>query len=149
MRVKREEALGMDHVLVVCGAGASSTFLVHAMRREILARGAAITVDPVPLSGLESRAQNVSLVLVASHLEAQASGIRSSLPASVRVALLPALPSTGIGALLAIDLATELLAQPATAELTTFSAALPAPIIEPVLDPVPDPVLDPQGAHHG
>lgn len=118
----------MDQVLVVCGAGASSTFLVHAMRREISQRALRMTVDATTLDGLERRAQNVQLVLVAHHLEAAADGVRLGLPATVRVAVLPAISPTGDGPARAVDMAVDLLQRPTTDQIFRSTPSSTAPL---------------------
>ena len=116
----------INRVLVVCGAGASSTFLVHAMRREIQRRGSSFTVDATTLDGLSRAAHGAALVLVARHLEAVTPALRSSLPATVRLELLPALSPTGLGPALAVDIAERALS----------------------VDPVTVPFSVPQGGTH-
>ena len=143
----------MDNVLVVCGAGASSTFLVHAMRREIADRGLRMSVDAATVEGLERRAQNVSLVLVARHLEDAAPGIRSALSSDIRVAILPAVPPTGVGAGIAVDMAIDLLSRCASSDLDSAAPALLAPdslYHRPLGPRLPNPrLLKPHGVTHG
>lgn len=108
----------MHRVLVVCGAGASSTFLVHAMRREILARGSSsLVVEAVSLEGLPRAAHGVALVLVANHLEADIVGIRSTLPSATRIEVLPALSPMGTGPAIAVDIADRALSPAAAVSI--------------------------------
>ena len=107
----------MHRVLVVCGAGASSTFLVHAMRREILARGASLVVDAVSLEGLAGAAHGVAVVLVANHLEANIVGIRSTLPSATRIEVLPALSPMGSGPAIAVDVAERAISRAAAVSI--------------------------------
>ena len=107
----------MHRVLVVCGAGASSTFLVHAMRREILARGSSLVVEAVSLEGLPRAARGVALVLVANHLEADIVGIRSTLPSATPIEVLPALSPMGTGPAIAVDIADRALSPAAAVSI--------------------------------
>jgi PTS system cellobiose-specific IIB component len=86
----------MRNVLVVCGAGASSTFLAHRIRAAARGRGVELVVAASSLEGVEHRLPDVDVLLVGPHLSsrfdelsrlAQAAGARSLL-----------LPSTVFGA---------------------------------------------------
>jgi len=76
-------------ILVVCGAGASSTFVAQRLARA----ASASALDWSTEAGTERTALTavgVDLVLVGPHLAAQADGIRAALPAASRVVVLPA-----------------------------------------------------------
>ena len=62
-------------IVVVCGAGASSTFVAVKLRSAARARGAAIEVQPGSASQLESLA-GVDVLLVGAHLEAAVPSLR-------------------------------------------------------------------------
>ena len=55
-------------ILVVCGAGASSTFLVHWMRRVAESRGLDLAVDAGSQDDLAGRLTGLDAVLVGAHL---------------------------------------------------------------------------------
>jgi PTS system cellobiose-specific IIB component len=78
----------MRNVLVVCGAGASSTFLAHRIRATARGRDIDLVVAASSLEGLEKRLPDVDVLLVGPHLSsrfdelsrlAQAAGARSAL----------------------------------------------------------------------
>lgn len=78
----------MRNVLVVCGAGASSTFLAHRIRAAARGRDVELVVTASSLVGLEQRLPEVDVLLVGPHLSsrfdelaklAQAAGARSVL----------------------------------------------------------------------
>lgn len=101
----------MPKVLVVCGAGASSTFLVHWMRREAESRGLRLEIDAGSQNDLAGRLPELAAVLVGSHLAANFSQLRTeSAAAGVPAALLPTLAFDAAGASIALDLLEELLA---------------------------------------
>jgi PTS system cellobiose-specific IIB component len=80
----------MHRVLVVCGAGASSTFLAHRIRA--LARRSSIeaTVTAASTAGLDQRLADIDVLLVGPHLTAQFDELRSMAEdAGVASALLP------------------------------------------------------------
>jgi PTS system cellobiose-specific IIB component len=60
----------VKNILVVCGAGASSTFLAHRMRRLIFARRLDLTVQAASQSGLDARLPEFDVLLVGPHLAA-------------------------------------------------------------------------------
>ncbi|MFD5226832.1 PTS sugar transporter subunit IIB [Microbacterium sp. NPDC058342] len=74
-------------ILVVCGAGASSTFVAQRLARAAAAAGLPWTTE----AGTEQSARaaaGVDVVLVGPHLADRVDGIRSALPEHVLVAAL-------------------------------------------------------------
>jgi len=99
----------VERVLVICGAGASSTFLVHWMRREADARGLDLAIEAGSNDDLESRLGDVDAVLVGGHLEGQFETILAiASTAHVPVALLPPLRFDAAGAAIALEIASGL-----------------------------------------
>ena len=76
----------MDTILIVCGAGASSTFLASRMRAIAASRSLPITVEAVSQYDLDSRLPGASALLVGPHL----APVFDSLVASAAVAHVPA-----------------------------------------------------------
>jgi PTS system cellobiose-specific IIB component len=75
-------------ILVVCGAGASSTFVAQRLARAASASGLGWSTE----AGTERTALTavgIDLVLVGPHLAERAAVIRASLPATTRIAVLP------------------------------------------------------------
>jgi PTS system cellobiose-specific IIB component len=100
----------MDTILIVCGAGASSTFLASRMRAIAASRSLPITVEAVSQYDLPSRLAGASALLVGPHL----APVFDSLVATAAVARVPAalLASNAFGpsgAETAIDLASGLI----------------------------------------
>ncbi|MFP7762169.1 PTS sugar transporter subunit IIB [Marisediminicola sp. LYQ85] len=60
----------MQRVLVVCGAGASSSFLVHWLRREATARADDIRFDAGSIDDIDTALEDVDVLLVGHHLAA-------------------------------------------------------------------------------
>ena len=85
----------MDLILVVCGAGASSTFLASRMRALATERGLDVTARPASTVGLESRLPGASVLLVGPHLEPSFSDLAAEAAGHGVVAAL--LPSTAFG----------------------------------------------------
>jgi PTS system cellobiose-specific IIB component len=76
-------------IVVVCGAGASSTFVAVKLRSAARTRGADVVVEPGSASQLESLA-GVDVVLVGAHLEAAVPALRERAAATgTAVAVLP------------------------------------------------------------
>jgi cellobiose PTS system EIIB component len=103
----------MDMILVVCGAGASSTFLASRMRALAVERGLDVTARAASNLDLGSRLADARVLLVGPHLEAtfdqlSAEAARYSVPA----ALLPATAFGPQGAADALDQAVALLREP-------------------------------------
>jgi PTS system cellobiose-specific IIB component len=103
--------LVMRRVLVVCAAGASSTFLVHWMRKAAAARGLDIAFEAGSQGDLGRRLPEVDAVLVGSHLgEAFPQLEVDAAAAGVPALLLPAVGFDAAGASVALGLLEELLA---------------------------------------
>jgi PTS system cellobiose-specific IIB component len=80
----------MHRVLVVCGAGASSTFLAHRIRALARRSDIAATVTAASTVGLEQRRADIDVLLVGPHLNAQFDELRAMAAGSgVASALLP------------------------------------------------------------
>jgi PTS system cellobiose-specific IIB component len=95
----------MDLILVVCGAGASSTFLAGRIRSLATERGLDLTARAASNLDLTARLEDATVLLVGPHLEAsfpelQAEAAAQSVPAGL-------LPATAFGP----DGAAEALAQ--------------------------------------
>jgi PTS system cellobiose-specific IIB component len=100
----------VQRVLVVCGAGASSTFLVHWMRKAAQARGLTLTIDAGSQDDLIERLGEVDAVLVGSHLVEDFARLRASADTvGVPAMLLPPLAFDAAGGSKALDLLDELL----------------------------------------
>jgi PTS system cellobiose-specific IIB component len=100
----------MDMILVVCGAGASSTFLASRIRKLTAERGLDVTARAASNLDLGSRLSDAQVLLVGPHLESnfaelQAAAAEHSVPA----VLLPATAFGTDGALHALDTALALL----------------------------------------
>jgi PTS system cellobiose-specific IIB component len=100
----------MDMILVVCGAGASSTFLASRMRALATQRGLDVTARAASNLDLASRLADARVLLVGPHLaasfpELQAEAAEHSVPA----ALLPATAFGPEGATDALDQALAML----------------------------------------
>ncbi|MDQ1582806.1 MAG: cellobiose system component [Microbacteriaceae bacterium] len=100
----------MERVLVVCGAGASSTFLAHRMRQDAASRGLDITVHAGSLAELPAQLPDLDVLLVGQHLRESYPRIaEQAAAANVRAALLPALTYDRAGADLALGIVEELI----------------------------------------
>lgn len=98
----------MRRVLVVCGAGASSSFLVHWMRKDADARDLDLTIRAGSSDDLPAARADADVVLVGHHLASAFASIRAaSATTGVPVRLLPPLAFTAAGAAVALDLALE------------------------------------------
>ena len=58
----------MTTILIVCGAGASSTFLASRMRAVAASRGASVTIVAASDDDLDSRLPTTDVLLVGAHL---------------------------------------------------------------------------------
>ena len=85
----------MDLIIVVCGAGASSTFLASRMRSLATAQGLDVTARAVSVSDLAAQLDDATVLLVGPHLEAGFTELR----AAAAEHLVPAglLPATAFG----------------------------------------------------
>ena len=107
----------MSTVLVLCGAGASSTFLAHALRKQATVRGLAHTFTPASVAALSMPLDSVDVVLVSSHVSDffdQAEKAAAAIGA--RAVQLPVINFNAAGA----DVALDLLA--ASSHVTTESS---------------------------
>jgi PTS system cellobiose-specific IIB component len=79
-------------ILVVCGAGASSTFVALRLRRAATARGIDLTVRAGSLELIDSAMPGADLVLVGPHLASHVERVRDAARAvddRIIVTLLP------------------------------------------------------------
>jgi len=107
----------VDRVLIVCGAGASSTFLALRVRRVARSRGLDLIVEAGTLADLDERLAATRILLVGPHLSAQFDDVNERARArGVEAALLPDTAFGAEGADAATDLVTELLATSGRAE---------------------------------
>ncbi|MDR5698380.1 PTS sugar transporter subunit IIB [Agromyces aerolatus] len=94
-------------VIVVCGAGASSTFVAHRLRRTAASRGVTLEARPTSTSQLAAELEGADVLLVGAHLGAQLHELRALADAaSVPIAILPETAASGDGTA-ALDLALE------------------------------------------
>ena len=92
-------------IMVVCGAGASSTFVAVKLRNAARTRGEDVVVEPGSASQLDSLA-GIDVILVGGHLEAAVPALRERATATgTAVALLPAISPAAIDGDTALDLA--------------------------------------------
>ncbi|MGO4594584.1 PTS sugar transporter subunit IIB [Leifsonia sp. 2TAF2] len=92
-------------IVVVCGAGASSTFVAVKLRSAARSRGADVEVQPGSASQLESLA-GVDVVLVGAHLEYAVPALRERAAATgTAVAVLPPVSPAALDGERALDLA--------------------------------------------
>ncbi|MET0932209.1 MAG: PTS sugar transporter [Mycetocola sp.] len=77
-------------ILVVCGAGASSTFVALRIRKTAEARSLAVTAEACPLDSLPERLPGARVILLGPHLGDQLAAVRQSAErAGVAVVVLP------------------------------------------------------------
>jgi phosphotransferase system HPr (HPr) family protein len=121
----------MKRVLVVCGAGASSTFLAHRMRRLATQTNQQLTVEAGSESDLSTLATGVDVVLVGPHLGGRFREIEDAVAREGATAVL--LPPTAFSprgaadAMKAVDDALPS-ARPSAPEASTSTDRLPAPL---------------------
>ncbi|MCU1407758.1 MAG: hypothetical protein JWQ43_4061 [Glaciihabitans sp.] len=100
----------MDTILIVCAAGASSTFLASRIRAIAKRRNRPVLVEAVSQPELESRLSNANVLLIGPHLAADAVTISTQAQRfGVATALLPATAFKPDSAEECFDLATALL----------------------------------------
>ena len=100
----------MDMILVVCGAGASSTFLASRIRKLTAERGLDVTARAASNLDLGSRLADARVLLVGPHLESSFAELKASAAEhSVPAALLPADAFGPDGAVNALETALALL----------------------------------------
>jgi cellobiose PTS system EIIB component len=80
----------MQSVLIVCGAGASSTFLASRMRSIAKSRGLAMTVVAASDAELHAHLRSTTVLLVGPHLEPRFPEFKAEAAAfGIPAALLP------------------------------------------------------------
>jgi PTS system cellobiose-specific IIB component len=100
----------MDLILVVCGAGASSTFLASRMRKLAAERGLSLTARAASTADLAARLPDARALLVGPHLESDFAHLAADAAAhSVPAALLPPTAFGPQGATDALDQALAML----------------------------------------
>jgi len=67
----------MTTILIVCGAGASSTFLASRMRAIAASRGESVTVQAASDDDIDSRLPAADVLLVGSHLASSFDTLRT------------------------------------------------------------------------
>ncbi|MCP2030029.1 PTS system cellobiose-specific IIB component [Okibacterium sp. HSC-33S16] len=93
-------------ILVVCGAGASSTFVAQRIRTAAKNRALDVTAQACPLSALDTQLASADVVLLGSHLASEIDSIRSTAqPHGVAVVAMPASVFTSPAGDEALDLA--------------------------------------------
>jgi PTS system cellobiose-specific IIB component len=132
----------MQRILVICGAGASSTFLVHWLRKVASTRGLDLAFQAGSQDDVGSRLGDIDVVLVGSHLAGSFADLLSDAEAAnVRALLLPAVGFDADGAGTVLDLIAESAAETA-AESASGSTAGPAaeqPAAAPAVAPDSEP----------
>jgi PTS system cellobiose-specific IIB component len=104
----------MESILIVCGAGASSTFLASRMRSLASSRGLSIDVRAANEGEIPSRLVGVDVLLVGPHLAPSFDALAASASEhGVAAALLPANAFGPTGAEDALALATSVASTPA------------------------------------
>lgn len=110
----------MRKILVVCGAGASSTFLAHRMRAGARTRGLEATVRAETLAALTDSLAGADVVLVGPHLADRFDEIgRAAALVGTAAALLPEDAFGAGGAEAALDTVEELLGSRVSADRST------------------------------
>jgi cellobiose PTS system EIIB component len=95
-------------ILIVCGAGASSTFLAHRMRRTAAERGLETTISAGSEADLPARLAGLDVLLIGPHLAGLYDDIREHATAiGVAVALLPPTIFVARNGVEALDLALD------------------------------------------
>jgi PTS system cellobiose-specific IIB component len=81
---------GSMRILVVCGAGASSTFVALRVRKSAVARSLPVTAEACPLDFLPERLPGAGVILLGPHLGDHLDAIRHTADlAGVVVVVLP------------------------------------------------------------
>jgi PTS system cellobiose-specific IIB component len=94
-------------IVVVCGAGASSTFVAVKLRNAAAARGVLATVEAGSVSQLDSL-DGIDVVLVGAHLEASVPALRArAAVARTAVAVLPPVSPAALDGDRALDLVLD------------------------------------------
>lgn len=98
----------MVRIIVVCGAGASSTFVAHRLRRAAAARGVDVRATATSESGLDEALADADVLLVGAHLGDRVGTLRErAAAASVPVVILPENAAAAADGEDALDLALE------------------------------------------
>ena len=106
----------MQRILVICGAGASSSFLVHWLRKVASTRGLDLAFQAGSRDDVSSRLADMDVVLVGSHLAGSFPDLLSEAEAShVQALLMPPVGFDADGAGAVLDLVADLAAAPAAA----------------------------------
>ncbi len=96
------------NIIVVCGAGASSTFVAHRIRRAAAARGIDVRATATSESQLEQALRSADVLLVGAHLGDRLGLLRErAAAASVPIAILPDDAAAASDGEKALDLALE------------------------------------------
>lgn len=95
-------------IIVVCGAGASSTFIAHRIRQAATARGLVVEAKATSESRLVAALDGADVLLVGAHLGDRIGLVREHADAaSVPVVILPESASAAPDGATALDLALE------------------------------------------
>ena len=95
-------------IIVVCGAGASSTFVALRIRQAAASRGIALEAKATSESGLVAALDGADVLLVGAHLGDRLENLRErAAEASVPVAILPESAAAAPDGAEALDLALE------------------------------------------
>ena len=98
----------MVRIIVVCGAGASSTFVAHRVRRAATARGLDVRAIATSESQLETALADADVLLVGAHLGDRIGELRErAAAASVPIVILPETAAAAADGEDALDLALE------------------------------------------
>ncbi|WP_166984498.1 PTS sugar transporter subunit IIB [Paramicrobacterium fandaimingii] len=77
-------------IIVVCGAGASSTFVALRVRRSAVSRGLDVTAKAVALDNVDDALTDADVLLVGAHLTESATGLeRAAKSAGAALAVMP------------------------------------------------------------
>lgn len=99
----------MIRIIVVCGAGASSTFVAHRIRRAATARGIEVRTSATSESQLDAALADADVLLVGAHLGDRLSQLRErAAAASVPIAILAADAASAFDGEDALDAALEI-----------------------------------------
>ena len=95
-------------ILIVCGAGASSTFVAHRMRKAAAERGLTLVISAASESELEFGLGGIDALLIGPHLAGLYDDIREQAEqAGIGVVLLPATIFAERDGSAALDLALD------------------------------------------
>lgn len=98
----------MVRIIVVCGAGASSTFVAHRIRRAAAARGIEVRATATSQSQLETALADADVLLVGAHLGEHLDKLREhAAAASVPIVMLTESAAAAADGEDALDLALE------------------------------------------